>query len=982
MGGFSSLQFRHPFRKYQRQILDQVETSKAIDRKHHIVAPPGSGKTIVGLELIRRFDEPAVVFAPTATIQQQWCEEVGLFTEGPTSGLVSREPGKFAPINIYTYQLISAPGESRDLLRETARKMWLEELLKREGVSERDARGRLETMRRNKPDAYGKELGRRAGRAKRDLLRRGDTEVACFLHPNARALIDGLVDRGVKTVVLDECHHLLDYWAVVLRYLIGRIRDPQVVGLTATLPSPEDGNEYDNYTSLLGDVDFEVPTPAVVKEGDLAPYRDLVYFTKPTQREMDYLNNVQRAFEAEISRFTRSEALQDWAARSVLGEEKDGKRLEEDLNARPVFSVATLRYLRHAGRAIPGDLLALPLEANEPPTLEDWAALLERYALDHLQTSPREEDHRELATLRRTLRPFGLSLTERGVRSSRSPGDLVLALSDSKGEAACSILAAELEALGERLRAVVVTDFESMSSGARPEEALDRDAGGARRVLERIVHHRGSSRLDPVLVTGRLVLAADSIGPALVQHFNTRLEEEDLRARCRCEQSGVLGVVQIVGEGVDWSPRTYVSLVTDAFEVGLTRCVVGTRGLLGEGWDSPSINVLVDLTSVTTPTSVQQLRGRSIRKDPAWPRKVAHNWDVICVAGGFERGDVDLRRFVRRHGRYWGVTPSSSLTGDRGRVVKGISHVDPDLAFGLSVHGFRHMLFDRSTRRSLSWVGRREESYDLWGVGEGYENSSRWSTNLDVRDLKIRTAYTLQESLAAVVRKLRVSFVLILLSFLFGLLLLLGLFANVPGIVGIPLVLVVAAAFFFNLRSAYRLGKAMLVEYRPDAILGDTGHALLFALQDAGLIGKDVLPGSVRVAKKSDGYEVSLEDASPEDAAVFIRSYRQIFAPVRDQRYLILRNENRLPNCALRYIWILFRPFFRRFEDYPPAYHPVPDVLATRKENAEAFSRYWQRYVGGGTFVYTRTAEGRRMLLGARAQRRPQTRDLAFEVWK
>lgn len=826
MGGLSSLQFRHPFRKYQRQILDQVETSNAIDHKHHIVAPPGSGKTIVGLELIRRFDEPAVVFAPTATIQQQWCEEVGLFTEGPTSDLVSREPGRFAPINIYTYQLISAPGESRELLRETARKMWLEELLNREGVSERDARERLETMRRNNPDAYGKELGRRAGRAKRDLLRRGDADVACFLHPNASALIDGLVDRGVKTVVLDECHHLLDYWAVVLRYLIGRIRDPQVVGVTATLPSPEDGNEYENYTSLLGEVDFEVPTPAVVKEGDLAPYRDLAYFTKPTQREMDYLNNVQRAFEAEISHFTRSEALQDWAARAVLGEEKDGKRLEEVLNARPVFSVATLRYLRYAGLVIPGDLLALPLEANEPPTLEDWAALLERYAMDHLQTSPREEDHRELAKLRRTLRPFGLSPTERGVRSSRSPGDLVLALSDSKGEAACSILAAELEALGERLRAVVVTDFESMSSGARPEE--------------------------------------------------------DLRARCRCEDTGVLGVVQIVGEGVDWSPRTYVSLVTDAFEVGLTRCVVGTRVLLGEGWDSPSINVLVDLTSVTTPTSVQQLRGRSIRKDPAWPRKVAHNWDVICVAGGFERGDADLRRFVRRHGRYWGVTPSGLLAGDRGRVVKGISHVDPDLAFGLSVHGFRHILFDRSTRRSLSLVGRREGSYDLWRVGEGYENSSRWSTSLDVRDLKIRTAYTIQESLAAVVRKLRVSAVLVLLSFLFGMLLLLGLVGNVPGIVGIPLVLVVAAAVFFNLRSAYRLGKAMLVEYRPDAILRDTGHALLFALQDAGLIGKDVPPGSVRVAEKSDGYEVSLEDASPEDAAVFIRSYRQIFAPVRD----------------------------------------------------------------------------------------------------
>jgi superfamily II DNA or RNA helicase len=70
MEGLSRPHFRHPVRKYQRQILDQMGTPEA-DLKHHIVAPAGSGKTIVDLELIRRFDESAVVFAPTATIQQQ-----------------------------------------------------------------------------------------------------------------------------------------------------------------------------------------------------------------------------------------------------------------------------------------------------------------------------------------------------------------------------------------------------------------------------------------------------------------------------------------------------------------------------------------------------------------------------------------------------------------------------------------------------------------------------------------------------------------------------------------------------------------------------------------------------------------------------------------------------------------------------------------------------------------------------------------------
>jgi hypothetical protein len=118
------------------------------------VAPPGSGKTIVGLELIRRFGEPAVVFVPTATIQQQWCEEVGLFTRGPPRDLVSREPGRSVPINVFTYQLISAPGESGELLKETAREMWFEELSGEGGDSDgfvEATHERLETIRRNTP---------------------------------------------------------------------------------------------------------------------------------------------------------------------------------------------------------------------------------------------------------------------------------------------------------------------------------------------------------------------------------------------------------------------------------------------------------------------------------------------------------------------------------------------------------------------------------------------------------------------------------------------------------------------------------------------------------------------------------------------------------------------------------------------------------------------------------------------------------------
>ena len=39
---FEALEFRYPFRRYQRMILDRIEMAPADDGRYHIVAPPGS----------------------------------------------------------------------------------------------------------------------------------------------------------------------------------------------------------------------------------------------------------------------------------------------------------------------------------------------------------------------------------------------------------------------------------------------------------------------------------------------------------------------------------------------------------------------------------------------------------------------------------------------------------------------------------------------------------------------------------------------------------------------------------------------------------------------------------------------------------------------------------------------------------------------------------------------------------------------------
>ena len=42
----------------------------------HLVAAPGSGKTTLGIEFIRRNSNPALILVPTVTIRQQWVDRI------------------------------------------------------------------------------------------------------------------------------------------------------------------------------------------------------------------------------------------------------------------------------------------------------------------------------------------------------------------------------------------------------------------------------------------------------------------------------------------------------------------------------------------------------------------------------------------------------------------------------------------------------------------------------------------------------------------------------------------------------------------------------------------------------------------------------------------------------------------------------------------------------------------------------------------
>lgn len=103
------MRFTGAWRDYQAQLLEEFDQHLA-DEKLHVVAAPGAGKTVLGLEIVRRIGRPALIFAPTRSIRDQWAQRlVPLFlAKRPEPGFVSHELRAPASLTIATYQALDA----------------------------------------------------------------------------------------------------------------------------------------------------------------------------------------------------------------------------------------------------------------------------------------------------------------------------------------------------------------------------------------------------------------------------------------------------------------------------------------------------------------------------------------------------------------------------------------------------------------------------------------------------------------------------------------------------------------------------------------------------------------------------------------------------------------------------------------------------------------------------------------------------------
>ena len=950
----SGWRYQGTLRTYQRDVLDRVPVVPGDPA--HVVAPPGAGKTLLGLLLAGRHGARALVLAPTATIRQQWARTAAALHGGAT---VSEDPEHPGDLTTLTYQMLSVL-DAGSPLTDLAVADWRRELVAG-GRDEAQAELWIDALRTANPDAYRSGVRRRS-RAIRKRLARADPEVlAEALHPNARALVDRLVAHGVETVVLDECHHLLDHWALVVAYLLARIRaagaEPVVIGLTATLPSTDDRDAHDTYTALLGDVDYEVPTPAVVKEGNLAPYRDHVWFVEPTPDELAFLRDHERRLAELIGSVFAGPDGRAWLEETLqpspsLSEATPEQRLAAAFSADFAVAESAGRMLAEFAPEHPL-LTLLPADVRNAPDTEQRIRLLARYALDRLLPDPERAE--EWQRIKRSIVDFGFTLTDRGVRRGRDPIDTVLASSAAKDRGVVDVLRLELaQPTADRVRAVVVTDHATHGNGRGSAVAT----GGALRTFGTLAAESSLAGLRPVLVTARhLRIAArdaEDLLPALERQLGTPCTAEPVDG-----DDGVLAV-ETPGTGSAAVLAAVSALLTD----GTTRLVVGTRGLLGEGWDCPAANTLVDLTAVATSSATQQLRGRTLRLDPSWPRKVAHNWTVTAVLPTDVRlaAAPDVSRMHRKHERIWGL-----LREDATQVVRGtqIALTNVQAArLAAIVGGVRRASIPALDDAVAAELPTREASYDAWRVGEPYaDRESVAAVVEEARTQPFRTGPTAEGILAVVL-----AVVLWLLAQSVRVLADLVRHGSVgAALLGVLVVLVVGVGLSWPV--AKQLGLALRQRFSTVGAYRRAVRVVVDALHRAGRIPAfgegDVRVGAELVGGVPQRFSMEVLGGGPADRRLVADALAEFFGPVRTPRFILQVSRTdtatirRAPLLALS-LWIA-RRVTRGERSFA-----VPAAVGRRRADAEAFARDWNRTVGPARLVEIDSPESLVLLVRAR----------------
>lgn len=841
MKDFSNIKFQGTFRNYQQRVLD-ASAKYLKNNKIHIVAAPGSGKTILGLELIRRQNEPCIVLSPTNTIRYQWgdrFEEMYLPKGDNIDNYISYDLNDVKLITSITYQGMHSAINKIACVDE-------------------------------------------------------DNNSVDYSNIDLFKLVN---EFGIKTICVDEAHHLQNEWQKALEIFMGGLpKGVKVIALTATPPYDATPTEWNRYVKICGDIDEEIFVSELVKAKNLCPHQDYVYLNYPTEEESLILKkhkeNIAQAFE-ELKTVN---AFQD-ISKKIL------KLYRRDENT--VFSniqeyIAIHSLLKKLGIPFNEKEVMWYLETKEfPQNISSYETALNFLLKEDLMS---DEEKTSILTI---LKKYKLVERNKVCIQNNSKIEKELLLSLGKMESIINIVDCESQNLKEKLRLLILTDYIRKPSLSKiGTEDLFKDISIVS-IFENIRRHNGNLKL--AILSGTLVVLPSN----LEKDIRSLLGKNENKLSCT-----PLGDTNYSEYHFKTSNKEKVAVVGKIFEEGKVNIVVGTKSLLGEGWDSPCINSLIMASFVGSFMLSNQMRGRAIRTYKKDPEKTANIWHLVTLEPEddtntkidcTEESSSDYKTLKRRFNCFVGPHYTEK------KIESGIERIS--------------ILADSYTKETVTAVNAkmvelsndRASLADKWQVGKG--SGIMYMQSIIPIDRKPKGIRNLNICQA-------IAFAL-LATILFVL----------PNTIESRLVdmVLIAIGIMASIQFVIALAKSICLSiYRLYIFVVCNG--IKRALFKNNLLQNR---GKVKVSTTKSSAKVHITLNSIKEQKVFLQAVEEFFSPIMDPRYVLCRSICKFPMYRYSY--------------------QIPSMLASNKTLATDCMKNL-KCISPATLIYVKSAENKRKL--------------------
>lgn len=854
-----NIKFKFPWRAYQREVLEELDVH--LDDNHlNIVAAPGSGKTVLGLEVMLRIDQPTLILAPSIAIRNQWLHRFrDLFLQLKRApAWISMDIKKPKKLTIVTYQALHTALKESD------------------------------------------------------------------------EVITALKKQKLTTIIIDEAHHLRNAWWQSLIALKDSLEKPKIVALTATPPYDVEPKQWKNYQSLCGPIDAEISVPELVYAGNLCPHQDYVYLNSLSIEEAIQVN----VFRLNIRRFLKDIPNHQQLVQAILSHpylQKPNQNLKPILQ-NSQYTSSMIIFLKAAKAEIPHKTISILAaeKSNIPKFTKHWGEVLFTNML--YQDLYFAKQYPELQKeIREQLTKIGAIERRKVHLKNNKETKTLLKTSINKLNSISNIVRVEWDNLQADLRMVILTDYIRKNAGTTRIGVVP--------IFEKIRQEFKKTNKIAILSGSIVILPNSSKKAAKEIVIQSHIDPKDVIFK-KYKNDATFSELQLKGK----SNKQIVHLVTELFQQGEIEILVGTKSLLGEGWDAPAINSLILASFVGSFMLSNQMRGRAIRIHKGQPNKTANIWHLASVEKDRSQPGYDFYTLKRRFKSFVGIDYKQDF------IENGLDRLY------IPEHSYSELKITKSNNFQISQASNRNQLKERWDYLLQKGTIKKVISELQTPKELLPRKFIFQNTIQTLVTRstLLLTYALFLAS---------DLNRENFGIVFVMFTIGVAYAI-------PGLFKALKLFLKNGPIAGNLrqiGEALLRSLCYCEFIKTDVNKLKVTTkSHKTGAIKCNLEGGTSYETSLFLDCLEEILNPINNPRYLITRKGK-------------FH-FFTRQD-----FHSVPEILGAKKKTAIYFSKMWDKYLGANQLIYTRSLEGRKHLIKAR-QKAMTTQFLKkskrFNSWK